>query len=168
MVDSQSLSSTLNKGVKVEANQEIGTDVTMLYARFSKKLTISFDDLHGGVYDDIVIDTYTSAKESGFNFPVPDIPGVNFKGWSVSSSGYTDNADSYLRTLGSGHVFSNIVGMLVMNVITMHRVMMSFVLLFAVKIEIWSHLSEIHGPWGKTFFYFDLFQKPIYYLKCLI
>lgn len=102
----QSLSSTMNKGVKVEANQEIGTDVTMLYARFSKKLTISFDDLHGGVYDDIVIDTYTSAKESGFSFPVPDIPGVNFKGWSVSSSG-TD--DIYASTLGSGYKFTNII-----------------------------------------------------------
>ncbi len=156
----QSLSSTLNKGIKVEANQEIGTDVTMLYARFSKKLTISFDDLHGGVYDDIVIDTYTSAKESGFNFPVPDIPGVNFKGWSVSSSGYTDNADSYLRTLGSGHVFSNIVGNVgyeCHNDAEGHDGLC--LALCRDSREFGVHLSEIHGTWGKAWSDFEFFEE---------
>lgn len=77
---------TRDKGTEVKAGQEIGTDVTVLYARFSKKLTISFDDLHGGTYPDIVVDTYSSIKDCGVKLPVPDIPGVTLDGWHVSST----------------------------------------------------------------------------------
>lgn len=71
-----------NSGVKIENGQKVDTSVTRLYARFSKKITISFDDLHGGKYDDIVIDTYTSIADAGFRLPIVDIPGTTFTGWS--------------------------------------------------------------------------------------
>lgn len=71
-----------NSGVKIERGQAVDVSITRLYARFSKKITISFDDLHGGKYDDIVIDTYTSIKDAGFKLPVVDIPGTTFTGWS--------------------------------------------------------------------------------------
>lgn len=160
----QSLSSTMNKGIKVEANQEIGTDVTVLYARFSKKLTISFDDLHGGVYDDIVIDTYTSVKDSGLSFPMPDIPGVTFKGWSVSSSGYTDNYDSYLRTLSNEYVFSNIIyniGYECHNSAEGYDAFDDKLCLAPCRDnrEFGIHLSTVHGTWGKAWSDLDFFEE---------
>lgn len=72
-------------GIKVENGQEIDSSVTRLYARFSKKLTIHLDDLHGGKYPDMVIDTYTSIKDAGYKLPVLDIPGTTFLGWSLNS-----------------------------------------------------------------------------------
>ncbi len=72
-------------GIKVENGQEIDSSVTRLYARFSKKLTIHLDDLHGGSYPDMVIDTYTSIKDAGYKLPVLDIPGTTFLGWSLTS-----------------------------------------------------------------------------------
>ena len=72
-------------GIKVENGQEIDSSVMRLYARFSKKLTIHLDDLHGGSYPDMVIDTYTSIKDAGYKLPVLDIPGTTFLGWSLTS-----------------------------------------------------------------------------------
>ena len=72
-------------GIKVENGQEIDSSVTRLYARFSKKLIIHLDDLHGGKYPDMVIDTYTSIKDAGYKLPVLDIPGTTFLGWSLNS-----------------------------------------------------------------------------------
>ena len=72
-------------GIKVENGQAIDASVTRLYARFSKKLTIHLDDLHGGSYPDMVIDTYTSIKDAGYKLPVLDIPGTTFLGWSLTS-----------------------------------------------------------------------------------
>ena len=72
-------------GIKVENGQEIDSSVTRLYARFSKKLTIHLDDLHGGSYPDMVLDTYTSIEDAGYKLPVLDIPGTTFLGWSLNS-----------------------------------------------------------------------------------
>ncbi|MCI8781759.1 MAG: hypothetical protein HFH70_14040 [Lachnospiraceae bacterium] len=72
-------------GIKVENGQEIDSSVTRLYARFSKKLTIHLDDLHGGSYPDMVLDTYTSIEDAGYKLPVLDIPGTTFLGWSLTS-----------------------------------------------------------------------------------
>lgn len=72
-------------GIKVENGQEIDSSVTRLYARFSKKLTIHLDDLHGGSYPDMVLDTYTSIEDAGYELPVLDIPGTTFLGWSLTS-----------------------------------------------------------------------------------
>lgn len=89
------------RDTKVEAGQVIGTDVTRLYARFSKKITVSFDDLHGGTYPDIVVDSYSTAKDCGYNIPIPDISGVTFNGWSVNLNGYFTNIDN-------NYVFGNL------------------------------------------------------------
>lgn len=70
-------------GIKVENGQEIDSSVTRLYARFSKKLTIHLDDLHGGSYPDMVLDTYTSIKDAGYKLPVLDIPGTTFLAWGT-------------------------------------------------------------------------------------
>lgn len=75
---------TGNYGVKVENGQEIDSSVTRLYARFSKKITIHIDDLHGGNYPDIELDTYTSIADAGYKLPVLDIPGATFLGWSLN------------------------------------------------------------------------------------
>lgn len=96
---------TKDGGTKVKAGQKIGTDVTRLYARFSKKLTISFDDLHGGKYDDIVVDTYSSIEDCGVKLPVPDIPGVIFEGWQVSSS----PEDDYGIPIKNDYMFGNLI-----------------------------------------------------------
>ncbi len=102
----QAVSSTIDKGVKVESNQEIDSSVTRLYARFSKKLTIHLDDLHGGTYSDIVIDTYKSIKGSGYKLPVLNIPGTTFLGWSLDSD---LGQDIYPNAVTNDDVFTNIV-----------------------------------------------------------
>lgn len=84
----QSYLKSVKKATKVEAGQQINTDIdgVYLYARFVKKLTISFDDLRGGKYDDIVIDSYKSIKDCGKKLPVPEIKGAKFKGWVMDAS----------------------------------------------------------------------------------
>lgn len=89
----QSYLKSVKKGTKVEAGQQINTDIdgVYLYARFVKKLTISFDDLRGGKYDDIVIDSYKSIKDCGKKLPVPEIKGAKFKGWVMDIDNHTYN-----------------------------------------------------------------------------
>lgn len=146
-----------NNGVKVEAGQEIGADITVLYARFSKKLTISFDDLHGGVYDDIVIDTYTSAKESGFRFPKPDIPGVDFKGWSVSSSG---SDDPYAMALNSEYVFSNVIGNIGYECHNDSEYSDDLCAeLCRDNREFGIHLKTVHNTWGRAWSDYEFFEE---------
>lgn len=93
---------TRDEGTEIKAGQKISTDVYALYACFSKKLTISFDDLHGGTYPDIVVDTYSSIKDCGAKLPVPDIPGVTLDGWQVTS--LSDN-----MPIKDDYVFGNLI-----------------------------------------------------------
>ena len=69
---------------KVEPGQSLSTKVDTLYACFSKKLTISFDDKFGGKYEDIVVDTCRSIAECGQELPEVRRPGLVFKGWNLS------------------------------------------------------------------------------------
>lgn len=76
------------KGIKIESGQDVDTGVTTLHARFTKKITISFDDFRGGHYDDIVVDSYKSIKECGQRLPTPDIPGATFVGWTMDADNH--------------------------------------------------------------------------------
>lgn len=96
-----------NVNDKVQNGQEIDVSVTKLYARFSKKLTISFDDFHGGTYPDIVIDTYGSISDAGHKLPTLDIPGTTFLGWSLQ--GDMDEGAAMDNMITNDTVFSNIV-----------------------------------------------------------
>lgn len=90
----QTFYSTINKGVKVENGQEIDVSVTRLYARFTKKLTISFDDMRGGKYDDIVINSYETFADAGKKLPQPSVPGATFVGWAMD----IDNHEYYWQS----------------------------------------------------------------------
>lgn len=76
---------------KVEKGSDVPTGITRLYARFTKKLTISFDDLRGGKYDDIVVDTYSSIEDCGQKLPKPNIPGATFVGWTMDPDNHSRN-----------------------------------------------------------------------------
>lgn len=76
-------------GKKVDSNTEINTSVTELFARYSKKLTISFDDLRGGTYDDIVVDTYQSIADCGQKLPTVSLIGATFLGWAMDADNHT-------------------------------------------------------------------------------
>lgn len=76
-------------GEEVAANSDVSTDTSYLYARFSKKLTISFDDLRGGKYDDIVIDSYQSIRDCNQKLPTPEIPGATFLGWTMDADNHS-------------------------------------------------------------------------------
>ena len=76
-------------GEKIDGNTEVSTTIGSLGARFTKKLTISFDDLRGGQYDDIVVDSYKSIKDCGQKLPVPNIPGATFLGWTMDADNHS-------------------------------------------------------------------------------
>jgi len=87
----QTYLSSVKKGVKVENGQAIDTSVTRLYARFTKKITISFDDFQGNKYDDIEIESYKSIKDCGQQLPKPNIPGATFVGWTMDQDNHEYN-----------------------------------------------------------------------------
>lgn len=76
-------------GKKIDGHTEVDTAIGSLGARFTKKLTISFDDLRGGQYDDIVVDSYKSIKDCGQKLPVPNIPGATFLGWTMDADNHS-------------------------------------------------------------------------------
>lgn len=94
-------------GDKVDSNGNVSTDVVRLYARFSKKLTISFDDLRGGTYDNIVVDSYKSIKDCGQKLPKPDLPGATFLGWTMDADNHIYNWSKPIITEDS--VFLNCI-----------------------------------------------------------
>ncbi|MCM1243987.1 MAG: InlB B-repeat-containing protein [Roseburia sp.] len=81
---------------KIENGTNVNSSVTRLYARFSKKVTVSFDDLRGGKYDDIKIDTYQSFKDSGKRLPVPEVEGMTFLGWTIDPDHAEDKTENML------------------------------------------------------------------------
>lgn len=83
-------SENINK-MKIEQGSSVSSSETIFYARFTKKLTVSFDDLRGGIYDDIVIDSYKSITDSGEKLPVPKIPGATFLGWTMDPDNNSKN-----------------------------------------------------------------------------
>ena len=83
-------SENINK-MKIDQGSSVLLNETMFYARFTKKLTVSFDDLRGGTYDDIVIDSYKSITDSGEKLPVPKIPGATFLGWTMDPDNNSKN-----------------------------------------------------------------------------
>ena len=95
------------RGKKIDSNTEVSTDIGDLGARFTKKLTISFDDLRGGRYDDIVIDSYKSIKDCGQKLPVPNIPGATFLGWTMDADNNAKNWSKPIITEDS--VFLNCI-----------------------------------------------------------
>ncbi len=90
---------------KVKTGQTLSTKVDTLYACFSRRLTISFDDKFGGQYEDIVVDTNRSIAECGQKLPQVSRPGLIFKGWSIS----VDESGTK-KPLTEASVFKNVIG----------------------------------------------------------
>lgn len=96
-------------GKKVDGNTEVDTSVTRLYARFSRKLTISFDDMRGGKYDDIVVDTYKSIEECGQKLPTVNLPGATFLGWTLDTDNHAPNWGAALPMITRDSKFLNCI-----------------------------------------------------------
>lgn len=86
---------------KYDDNED--ADVDTLYACFSCKLKLEFDDGHGGVYPSVTVNTYSSIGSAGVDLPTPSITGLDFLGWFLQPSTHTD------AQIGVNHVFKNVI-----------------------------------------------------------
>lgn len=71
-------------------DSNVSTDISTIYASFSRKIKLSFVDSGGNSYPSVDIYTYESLRSQGVTLPTPSSPDMIFNGWYLQPSNFGD------------------------------------------------------------------------------